>query len=72
MTRKQLIDRIQALSEEDFARVAPFLEADLDSTPPPGRLLEEILLGRLSAKHEPLVEHDDLMRRVDDQLNRSS
>ena len=72
VTREQLIERIKSLSEEELARVAPYLEADLSAVPHLEDLLEELRLGRLSAERDGLVEHDEVLRRAEDQLKRSS
>ena len=64
MTRSHLIDRIQALSEADLARVAPFLEADLDAVADLDDLREEVRKGRESARSHPLLEDDDIVQAV--------
>lgn len=64
MTRTQLIDRIQALSETDLARVAPFLEADLDALADLDDLREEVRKGRESARIQPLLEDDEVVQAV--------
>ncbi len=64
MTRSQLIDRIQALSEADLARVAPFLEADLDALVDLDDLREEVRKGRESARTQPLLEDDEVVQAV--------
>ena len=69
MTREQLIERIKALSEEELARVAPYLEADLDAEPSQlAELLEEVRLGRKSAEQDQLLSHDEVMRRASERL----
>ncbi len=70
MTREQLIERIQSLSDDDLARVAPYLEADLDVAADLDALLDEIRRGRLSTESEALVEHDEVLRRANDSLHR--
>ena len=72
MTREQIIERIRSLSEEDLARVAPYLEADLDALPNLESLLEEVRLGRLSADNDGLVDHDEVLRRTEERIRRSS
>lgn len=64
MTRSQLIERIQALSEADLARVAPFLEADLDALVDLDGLREEVRKGRESASTQPLLEDEDVVQSV--------
>lgn len=64
MTRSQLIDRIQALSEADLARVAPFLEADLDALVDLDDLREEVRKARESARTQPLVEDEAVVQSV--------
>jgi hypothetical protein len=56
--RATLIERIASLSEDDFARVAPYIEADLEAAPDFDALLTAINEGRLSARIDPL--HDDV------------
>jgi hypothetical protein len=51
-----LIDRIEALSEDEFNRVAPYLEADLESVADLGELKAAVEAGRRSAQSEPLVD----------------
>ncbi|MEM7245696.1 MAG: hypothetical protein AAF533_10150 [Acidobacteriota bacterium] len=70
MTRAELIERINALSDEDLARVAPYLEADLSAVPHHLQLVDEVRLGRASSESEELVEHDEVLRRVDERLRR--
>jgi hypothetical protein len=64
VTRSQLIDRIRALSEADLARVAPFLEADLDALVDLDDLREEVRRGRESARSQPLVEDDEVVQSI--------
>jgi hypothetical protein len=49
---------IEALTDEQFERIAPFLEADLDVVDDVPELLREIQLGRESARTEPLLDND--------------
>ena len=64
VTRSQLIERIQALSEADLARVAPFLEADLDALVDLDDLREEVRKGRESARTQTLLEDDEVVQAV--------
>jgi len=64
MTRTAVIQRIESLTDDVFARVAPYLEADLDAAG--AGLLDEdalslqraVTLGRESARTEPLIDDD--------------
>ena len=64
MTRSELIERIQSLSESDLARVAPFLEADLDAVADLDDLREEVRKGRESARDQALLEDDQVVEAV--------
>jgi hypothetical protein len=50
-----LIHRIEALSEEEFDRIAPYIEADLDSASELDELRTAVQAGRQSAQSEPLA-----------------
>lgn len=64
MTRKDLIRKLEALSEEEFARVVPFLEADVDAVGNLADLHQEIEAGRRSAATEPVLDAKDVYARV--------
>jgi hypothetical protein len=69
VNRQKLIQRIQSLSEEELERVGPFLEADLDvlaemDDEDLDDMQRSIDRGLESARTEPLVDHDDLMREM--------
>jgi hypothetical protein len=75
--RRHLIDRIKALSDEDFERVGPHLEAEIDALDEPevdeGDLdIEDmnaaIERGLESARTEPLLTTEEVMRRVGEVL----
>lgn len=68
MTRAQLIQRIQSLSEDELSRVAPYLEADLDALADLAGLIEEIRLARESERTEPLLADEDVLRSVLERL----
>jgi hypothetical protein len=61
MTRAALLQRIDSLSDDEFDRVAPFIEADLDAVDALPELYEEIRRGQESARTEPLLDHDAVM-----------
>ncbi len=65
MSRTELLQRIANLSEEELARVAPYLEADLELVDEHDALLAEIALGQESARSEPLTPHADVMADVE-------
>jgi hypothetical protein len=69
MTKSQIIERIEALSDEDMARVAPYLEADLDALADADEVREEIRKGRASAATEALVDDDEVVETVLRQLS---
>jgi hypothetical protein len=64
VTREQLLKRLEALSDEQFKRLAPYVEADLESINQLPELLEEIRAGRESAREEPLVESGEVFARA--------
>lgn len=64
MTRAELIERIERMSDDEMERVGPYLEADLDVIDELASVHREIELGRASAKDEPLVDHADVMAAV--------
>ena len=64
MTREDLIRRLRALSEKQFARIAPFLQADVKAVDELVDLHREIKAGRRSAKTEPILEAKDVYNRV--------
>ena len=70
MTREKLIERIRSLSDDDLARVAPYVSADLAAAADLDTLREEVRLGRESATSEALVEHDEVFRRAAATLRR--
>ena len=70
MTRSQIIERIQSLSEADLARVAPYLEADLDAVADLDDLRAEIARGRASAASEPLLDDEQVVDAVRRRLSR--
>ena len=64
MTREDLLEKVRNLTDEQFERVAPFLEADLESADDLVELLREIEEGRRSAQDEPLLDAGELYERV--------
>lgn len=64
MTRQDLIRKLGALSDEEFARVAPFLEADLEAVDDLAALHLEIQAGRESSRTEPVLNAKDVYARV--------
>jgi hypothetical protein len=61
MTRAELMERIDRMSDEEMERIGPYLEADLELIDDLGSLHQEIELGRVSARDEPLGDHADVM-----------
>jgi hypothetical protein len=64
VTKEDLIKKLKDLSEDHFARVAPFLEADLEAVDDLAILHQEIEAGRRSAAKEPILEAKDVYARV--------
>lgn len=64
MTKEDLIKRLKGLSKKQFARIAPFIEADLDVADDLTALLKEIEAGRRSAATQPILEAKDVYARV--------
>jgi len=61
MTRAAFLQRIESLTEPDFERIAPYLEAELDAAADLPDLREAIELGQESARTEPLLDHEAVM-----------
>ena len=57
VTKSQLIERIQDLSDDELEQVGPYLEADLEALAPGGDLAAEIERGQASARTEPLLDN---------------
>ena len=64
VTKEDLIKRLKELSEDRFAQVAPFIEADLDAVEDLAALHREIEAGRRSAATQPILEAKDVYARV--------
>lgn len=56
VTKSELIERIQDLSDEELEQVGPYLEADLEALAPDQDLVAEIERGQASARTEPLLD----------------
>jgi len=61
MTRAELLERIDGMSDDEIEQVGPYLKADLDAAGELEGLHREIELGRASASEEPLLEHAAVM-----------
>lgn len=64
VTRSQLIERIEGLSDDELEHVGPYLEADLEVLGPDGDLVAEIERGQASARTEPLLENQTALRQA--------
>ena len=64
VTKEDLIQKLKALPEVEFARIAPFIEADLEVAEDLGALHQEIAAGRRSAGTEPILDAKDVYARV--------
>lgn len=72
MNRRQLIERIQALSDSDVARVAPYIQADLDAIRQLDDLRSEVARARESAASEPRLEDEQAVEAVRRRLSRET
>jgi 5,10-methylenetetrahydrofolate reductase len=70
MTKEDLIKRVKGLSKKKFARVAPFIEADLDAADDLATLYREIEAGRRSATTQPILDAKDVYARVRQALSK--
>ena len=57
VTKSQLIERIQGLSDDQLEHVGPYLEADLEVLDSDQDLVDEIERGQVSARTEPLLDN---------------
>jgi hypothetical protein len=70
VTKDDFIKRLKDLSEDHFAQVAPFLEADLEAADDLAALHREIEAGRKSAATQPILEANDVYARVRQALSK--
>ena len=70
VSRSELIQHIESLSDEELQVVEPFLRADLEALPGLNELLDEVARGQLSARTEPLLEDDEVLQAVQGRLQR--
>lgn len=70
MTKEDLIKRLKGLSKGRFAKVAPFIEADLDAADDLAALHEEIEAGRHSAATQPILDAKYVYARVRQALSK--
>jgi hypothetical protein len=68
VNRRDLIERIESLSDEEIERVGPYLEADLDALVDLDELRDEVARGRESARTEPLLSHEEVVSMVRERL----
>ena len=64
MTKEELIQKLNDLTDAEYATVAPFLEADLESADDLEALRKEVEAGRQSASTDPILEAVDVYARV--------
>ena len=62
VNRRDLIQRIESLTDEEMDRVGPYLEADLDALVDVDALRQEVAHGRKSARTEPLIDDADVVK----------
>lgn len=64
MTKDAFLKYVASLSDEQFEKVSPFLEADLEAVDALDELRDEIAEGRASAAKQPLLDADEVYGRV--------
>lgn len=64
VTKEDLIKKLKGLSKGQFAKVAPFIEADIEAADDLAALHKEIEAGRQSAATQSLLEAKDVYARV--------
>lgn len=64
MTKQQIIEKLDTLSDAELQRVLPYLEADLNAIEGLDELHRHIQLGRNSAACEPLQDSSQLYDRL--------
>lgn len=64
VTKEDLIKRLKGLSKVRFAKVAPFIEADLDVAGDLMDVRREIEAGRRSAATQPILQAKDVYARM--------
>ena len=70
VTKEDLIKRLKGLSKGRFAKVAPFLEADLDAADDLAGLHKEIEAGRHNAATQPILDAKHVYARVRQALSK--
>lgn len=68
VSRSELIQHIESLSDEELEVVEPFIRADLEAVPDLPGLLQEVARGRESARTEPLLEDAEVVEAVQRRL----
>ena len=64
VTKEDLIKRLKGLSKHQFAKCAPFIDADIEAADDLAALHKEIEAGRRSAATHPILEANDVYARV--------
>lgn len=64
VTKSQLIERIQGLSDDELEHVGPYLEADLEVLDSDQDLVVEIERGQASARTEPLLDNRTALQQA--------
>ncbi len=64
VTKEDLIKKLKGLSKGQFAKVAPFIEADIEAADDLAALHKEIEAGRQSAATQPILEAKEVYARV--------
>ena len=60
MLRNELMQKLQELTAEEFERIAPFLEADLQTLDDLDAIRAEVRRGRESLSKDELLDADDV------------
>lgn len=60
MTKDAFLRQVESLSDEQFAKVSAFLEADLEALEVLDALRDEVAEGRRSAAEQPLLDAKDV------------
>ena len=69
MTKREFIEKLEALSPEQVASVLPYLEADLAAVDQLLALKAAINAGRKSAESDPLQDASEVYNRARESLS---
>jgi hypothetical protein len=60
VTREELIKKLKRLSKTQFAKVVPFIEADIETVDKLGAIKAEVQTGRRSATTQRILQAKDV------------